>query len=301
MTKSATPFARWTPLEPFTWSFQVFTEYDRELMRLWGSHLSSTAYTYSQLGSTGAKWTDKPSAHFRADVLPASFCTDMKDWSTAFNAFDNWVNLSVVLTLASNLETYVASVVRLALQSDPGVLLGTPRAIDGGYALKHKRIGAVDIDAHIEACTRGDWNSRLSALQRLFGSSVAGLRAVHSDLDHLRTVRNRFGHAFGRKINEARRTGTLDILPMEKMTRKTAERLRDSVLQATRSFDQELLTNHIGEYEAVHFYNHLHTSLKARAHAGQRAQDFKKAIGHHGAQLRGKVYCKGLVQYWDAL
>jgi len=301
MARSNTSFNHWVPLERFTWSYQVFAEYDRELMRLWGSHLSSRAYTYSQLGVTGASCTDKPSTHFTADVLRDSHCSDMRDWSDAFNVFDNWVNLSVVLTLASNLETYLASVVRLALQSDPGQLLGAPHAIDGGRTLKHRTIGAVDILSHVESCTKGNWSTRLDALQRLFGTPASHLRAVHSELEQLRTVRNRFGHAFGRNINEARRTGTLQVLPMEKLPRKTAERLRGSVLQAMRDFDRDLLTCHIGEFEAVLFYEQLHSNLDTTAHFGQRAQYLKKSIGHHGAQLRGKVYCKELVQYWDAL
>jgi hypothetical protein len=301
VAKSTTPFDRWTPLEPTSWSFQIFRMYDEELMKLWGSHLSSRAFTYSQLGSIGAQWTDKPGKHFKVGVQPVSYCSDMKSWSDAFNTFDNWVNLSVVLTVASNLETYFGSVVRLALDSDPGVVLGTSKAVDGAFVQKYKKVGALDISAHIEACTKGDWSSRLSALERVFGGCPADLRAIHGDLEMIRTVRNRFSHAFGRNINEARRTGTLSMLPMEKMTRKTAERLRNSALRGARSLDHELLSKHVGDFEAVLFYQRLHPTLRPQASQGERAISLKKAIGHHGASLRGKVYCMELVEYWDAL
>lgn len=301
MSKSTTTFDRWKPLERATWSFQVFSKYNDELMKLWGSHLSSRAFTYSQLKKVGAEWTDSPSLHFDVSIHPASFCHDMKSWSDAYNTFENWVNLSVVLTIASNLETYIASVVRLALESDPGLLLGTPHAIDGAYVMKHRKLGALDLRTYIEGCTKGSWSSRLATLQRVFGACPTVLQNMCSDLEKLRIVRNDFAHAFGRNIDEARRTGTLAILPMEKMTRKKTERLRMLVLQGARSLDKVLLSSHIGEFEAVSFYQQLHSTLNQQVNQGQRAANFKKAIGHHGAGLRGKVYCNGLVKYWEAL
>jgi hypothetical protein len=300
MAKSTRPFARWDALEESTWSFRVFSQYDTQLMGFWGTHLSSTAFTYSQLGKTGASWTDSPGKHFRAGVEPDSFCPDLRTWSALFNSFGDWINLSIVLTLAANLETYMASVIRLALESDPAVLLGTPHAIDGIEVLKHRKAGAIIVSDHIEACTKGEWSSRLAALTRIFGTCPQGMLLHHSALEELRKVRNRFGHAFGREIEEARRMGSLDVPPMEKVKRTRVEKLRHAVLGAARALDQHLLKSHIGEFEALQFYHRLYPSLNQDVPSGQRAYYLKKAIGVHGA-VRGKALCKGLVDYYEAL
>ena len=301
MVRSTKDYDRWIAHEASTWSLQVFLQYDSELMGLWGTHISSSSYTYQQLGASSASWSDKLGKHFRAGVDYDSFFPNLKEWSDAYNGFSNWVNLSVVLTLSSNLETYIASVIRLALESDPALLVGVPRAIDGAYVQKHGQKWIVDIREHLDACTKGDWSARLGAIQRVFGSIPNELRGVHSDLEELRAVRNRFGHAFGRDIDEARRTGTLDVLPMEKMTRKRVERLRRSVTIGAKSLDKFLLERHIGEFEAVQFYANLYPSLHKHVSTSQRAAYLKKAIGTHGATPRGKCHCNGLVEYWETL
>lgn len=269
-------------------------------MGLWGTHLSSAAYTYSQLGKTGAAWSDSPGKHFKAGVHTDSYCPDLKTWSVTYNSFGDWINLSLVLTLAANLETYMASVIRLALESDPAVVLGTPRAVDGVVVLKHGRPGAIPMSEFIENCTRGDWSSRLAAIARIFGECPEALSKQHAGLEELRLVRNRFGHAFGRDIESARRTGSLELLPMERLSRKRVERLREVVLTAARALDRHLLERHIGEFEALQFYHYLYPSLDNVDSIGQRAAILKKTIGAHGA-IRGKALCRGLVDYYESL
>lgn len=301
MARSSRTFDRWKAHESSTWALQVFSKYDSQLMGLWGTHISSAAFTYQQLGKNHAQWQDKPGSHFQAGVHVDSYFSDLKQWSESYNSFSNWVNLSVVLTLAANLETYIASVVRVAIESDPGLLLGSPKTVDGAYLRKHGEEWVVDLGEHLESCTKGDWSSRFSALRRVFGSIPPGLSSVHADLEEVRRVRNRFGHAFGREIDLARRTGTLELLPMEPMKRKRVERLRASILRGAKELDRLLLEAHIGEFEAVLFYANLFPGLNQKLTAGQRAADLKKAIGGHGAVPRGKKHCKGLVEYWEGL
>lgn len=301
MARSTKTFDRWKAHEASTWAMQVLLKYDSQLMGLWGTNISSAAFTYHHLGKNGADWLDKPGSHFKAGVHVESYFANLREWSDAYNLFSNWVNLSVVLTLAANLETYIASVVRVAIESDPGLLLGAPRSVDGALLHKHDRPWVVEIAEHLESCTRGDWSARFGALRRIFGRVPDTLLALHGDLEEVRRARNRFGHAFGRDIEEARRTGTLDTLPMESMKRSRVERLRTSIIKGAKELDRFLLDAHIGEFEAVLFYANLFPRLNQQVTAGQRAAYLKKAIGDHGAVPRGKQHCKGLVEYWEAL
>jgi hypothetical protein len=82
------------------------------------------------------------------------------------------VNLNVILTTVSNLETYLASVMAMALESDPGAVLGVSKAIDGASVLKHKREGIFDIKGEFAfGCVSKDiWkmSRRLSVKSLLF-------------------------------------------------------------------------------------------------------------------------------------
>jgi hypothetical protein len=119
-------------------------------------------------------------------------------------------------------------------------------------------------------------------------------------MEEIREIRNRFGHAFGRDIESSHSHGQIEVAPMEKVTRKTVNRLGSAAWNFVRTLDRVLLANHVGDFEAIHYYATTIAKTRADVSPGQRAVDFKKSIGRFGA-LRGKVYCRGLVAYWDAL
>lgn len=82
---------------------------------------------YKKLGPS-AKWEDDVTQHFEFDDAEKSeLYSDLKDWSNSFNQYDNWVNLNSILVFSSNLETYMASAITLALESDPGTLFGASK------------------------------------------------------------------------------------------------------------------------------------------------------------------------------
>jgi hypothetical protein len=276
--RSIREFKRWIAHDPSSWSFQVFQKYDLELICIWEAHIAATRFTYSHLKKDGAKWTDLPSKHFDMNKIDWYKYNDLKAWSDSFNLFDNWVNLSVVLTTASNLETYLASVITMALDSDPGLVLGVGKSIDGAVVLKYRRPAVFKIGEQINACTKGDWSSRLDAFEKLFGECPQEFRSSHSTLEELRGIRNRFGHAFGRDIDAARLHGVLTKIPMERLSRERAIGLRKSVWLATKSVDKFLLKNHIGDFEAVRFYHNLYPSLHKHVPAGQRAVYLKRKL-----------------------
>ena len=144
MSKSTVRFERWQCREHSTWPFQVFRSYNHELDRLLGSQMAAQAFVYKQLKVAAAMWSDDPAKHFTLMQFSAEdLYSDLKDWSTAYNSFDNWCRLNMVIGLSSNLETYLASVISLALDSDPGQMLGITKRVDGVAVLKYG-IGKID-------------------------------------------------------------------------------------------------------------------------------------------------------------
>jgi hypothetical protein len=301
MGKSTVQFQRWKCREQSTWPFQVFQRYNHELDRIFSAQISAQAFVYKQLKKSGAAWTDDPQQFFTLNHLNLSdLYSDLKDWSSSYNLFGNWTRLNFVIALNSNLETYLASVISLALDSDPGQLLGISKRVDGVSVLKYGT-AKVDYEQRIIACTKGDWQSRLKAFECLFGQIPPYASKYLGELEKVRILRNKVGHAFGRDIEEARKYGVKEILPMETLKMDTALKYREVLWEVAKSIDVFLLRSHIGEFQAIRFYHLLYPKLKKDVHPSERAIILKKKIGRFKAQAAGKLFCKELVQYYEAL
>jgi len=176
MGKSSRKFDRWSTVMKTTWSFQVFNKYNDELNELLWSNSAVVKKTYSNLKDTSANWTDLPSDHLIFDVPKGEeVFKNLKDWSDTYNKFNTWTNLNALLALTSNLETYTATVVSLALESDPGLLFNSSKSIDGIALLKQGAKRNQFHDDILTSITKGDWNARLSAYKKTFGSAPSGL------------------------------------------------------------------------------------------------------------------------------
>jgi hypothetical protein len=204
------------------------------------------------------------------------------------------------MAMNSNLETFMASIIAMAIESDPGLLLGAPRMIDGVSLLK-QGTPVPNLDEHVEACTRGDWQSRVQAYRTRFGSVPSSITDNIGELEKLRTIRNKVGHALGRDIQEARKHGTKTILPMEKLSRERVLKYKRLTWAVAKDVDRHLLAMHIGEFQAIHFYHRLYPQLSKVANATLRANALKKELGRFKAALAGKLFSKGLVSYYEQL
>ena len=95
--------------------------------------------------------------------------SNLKDWSNAYNDLENWTNLNTLVAISSNFETYLATIIPLAIKSDIGVLFGATRRIDGIEIIKHGKDKPLNFDKTVENCTKGTWQSRINTYQRTFG------------------------------------------------------------------------------------------------------------------------------------
>lgn len=301
MAKSEYEFARWAAQLPQTWRLSLYNKHMEELQRIGASHYSASKFIYRALGRSGAQWSDKPLSDFGFKEDEVDRYQDIAEWSDLYNDFDNWVNLSSLLSLASNLETYLSSITSLALMSDPGLLLGASRAVDGMALVKNNCAQhLMEQQSHVcKEVTRGDWSARICAFELVFGSNLE-LRAAHSELEEMRILRNEIGHAFGRDIEKSRELGEPKKLPMRKLSHSRLRKFYSASSRVANSIDQQLLTHHIGEYEILEFYRKFEEQVSDRS-ASERAQALKKKVGRAGSVPRGKLFCRGLVSYWDQL
>ncbi|MEP2772367.1 MAG: hypothetical protein ABJH05_09470 [Fulvivirga sp.] len=282
-----------------TWPFQVFHKYNDELNEMLWANRAAIKQTYSNFKTNNAKWTDLASDHLIFDVPKGEeVFKNLKEWSESYNKFNNWTNLNALLALSSNFETYIATVVSLAIESDQGVLYGVTKSIDGVQLLKKGSTKNIFHEDVIESFTKGDWNSRKSAFSKTFGTVPTGLESEIGELEKIRNLRNKIGHAFGRDIEESRNHEVKSILNMDKLTDSQLKKKQYVIMRTVALIDHYLLENHIGEFQAIAFYHRIYPGLRQDIHQSDRAIILKKQLGKFG-DISGKEFCKGLVKYYE--
>lgn len=301
MSRSLRVFDRWNTKMNSTWALQVFHKYNDELNNMIWADKAARLLVYQTLGKNNAKWTDKAYIHLKFDV-PAGeeVFENLKEWSIAYNQFHNWNNLNSLMAISSNFETYLSTVVTLALESDPGVLFQSSKSIDGIEILKKGGTRNIFVDEVITSITKGDWNARISAFNKIFGNIPPILDTFRGELEKIRTLRNKIGHAFGRDINESRNHEIKNILKMENLSDTALKKYQRTICNVAKAIDQFLLKNHIGEFQTLSFYHRIYSEMNKEVHPSVRAMILKKKLGKLG-DISGKEFCKGLVAYYESL
>lgn len=303
MTKSKRIFLRWQSYHGTTWPYLVFKKYNEELMRILKSQELSSKYVYTHLATDGGKWDDYISSYF--SVRHETKIT-LKQWSDTNHLFENWNRLNALMSLSSYFETYLSSVISLAIESDPGVLLGSHQSVDGVKLLKTNSFKKEQFESVITSCTKGDWTARKKNIENLFGTLPASFSDNNgiSKLNAMRKLRNNVAHAFGRDIEESRKYEKTTILPMGILSKNRLSEWMSLIKKITKDFDHMLLQNHIGAFQPILFYHNLYPSLnnkdtpKAR---DERMKELKKALGRITQESYGKEFCSGLIKYYEEL
>ncbi len=231
----------------------------------------------------------------------------------------NWIRLASLVFTASYLELYVRRVVAASIHSDPGVLIRTPRAVDGVKFLKAKALTIAD--ATVEACTKGKWSARHHALKELFSNDIPGIHANLSELDSLQSTRNAIAHHFARLSAGNARSASDDFWyldpahaerqPIVKVSTERMVKLFKAAQGATLELEA-LAAPHIGAFETIRFwhtFNTVRTDPKSKVYDGYQSL-FKsggkqKLISTFHAKMAGSTlsreYCRDLISYYDAM
>ena len=294
-------FSRWDTIRAHTWQHRLFCLYNDELSVLMRSYEYSKQYTYSHLSIDGAKWSSLAKDYFKGsndNILT------IRKWSETFNEFENWIMLNCTMALSSYFETYLASVIRLALESDPGAMIGKPHTVDGMELIKHGKQNRKAIDDIVNSCTKGSWPSRLNAMQKVFGMMPESLRKNIKTLESIRVLRNRVGHAFGRDIKKSREIDIAVKPSIERLSRQRFNKWQKHISVIVTDIDTLLLQNHIGSFQQMLVYHNLYPTLdqtNSPLEKGNRMMAFKKAIGTDKKDTYSKDFCRSLVAYYERL
>ena len=296
-------YNRWTPQELKSWPYRCLKYYYDEINRLLMAHKSALLYSCKQLASQLKKdgGNDDSKASTYLHTGKGNNKLTIRQWHKSYTDFDNWTNLNAIVALTSAFETYLNAIVKLALDSDPGVIINASRSIDGIKQKKYnigynpERIGAT-----VTACTKGDWTARTNAMKNLFENIPTVFTDNIALLEEIRTLRNDVAHAFGRNIDAAKDYRRFDIAPMKKVTHEKFRTYQSIVLRCARQLDEQLLPSHIGLYPLLLFYHENHQQLTKHP-IETRFDFFKTLIGKESQKAISKDLAKWVVEYYEDL
>lgn len=298
MSHSTKTFDRWKHILPHSWPYKVYKQYNEEVSDYLWTADSSYKYVNSQLTKSHVLDTDGVKTHFRLPSTVWNFVT-VKDWKTAYDEMQNWVRLNCVMSISANLETYLASVFSLAIESDPGVLLGATKTIDGAKLLKHNQLQPDVYKNQLKKCVEGKWSERISAIKKLFGTYPTILDTNKAELDAMRLMRNKVGHAFGRDIEAARDFTKITKQVPERVSVERLKKWMKCAFDVAGAVDTFLLDNHIGEYQSILAYHENKASWDAKT-STEKVGAFKQMYGATDHQI-GKRFCAELIDYYNSL
>ena len=308
---STIEFDRWNPKNKFSFPYSSYVAYGSELRKMYRTMLSAHKYTYKSLkDDRKAEWKDNPNMFFEfsseVKKTNAFFC-DLKEWSEAYNALENWNNLNALVAINANFETYMVKIIKLSLESDVGVLYGMSQELDGIKAIKHGN--KFDFSKEVTSCTKGDWSSRIKYIKKYFGEVPTVLESNIDKLEKIRNLRNNVSHSFGRKIDDAQKIHDLTKLSIDKLNSDKLLEYWALIDDCVRDLDKQLFKKHIGEYQLLFLYHSAAEEITNKINSkvlstGNKAREFRKIYGRadkNGINTLGQKFCKGLITYYDSI
>lgn len=291
-------FDRHERSEGASWALGEFSFYETQMNSMyWSGEAASAHATYlvrnaaSHVPVTATLKATGPNAH----RLPQQ----NKPWLTAMSDLQNWNRACFVLAATGALERFTQRIVHTALLSDPAVVYGKSRAIDGTNWLK---IGiTVDHNKQLEFVTKGEWTQRYSAIKKLFGD-IPLLKHHLAALDEIREFRNSVGHAFGRDLDEEVMSNTRAVPKMLKIKQHQLIAWFQILSESAKALDEVLVARHVGDFEPIlHFHAWLGNNKKKDISGNPTLiRAYRKALGEIEGRSKGVDYVNGLIAAYEA-
>lgn len=292
-------FNRWKSIDDYTYVYRIFNRHHTFMNSIYWSYAPAFGYTQS-LASKELKSGCTRTTHQLFSLSGSNserVDQSLNDWGRHFREFDNWTRLNALVSLSSYFETYLSSVVSLAIESDLGILYGVPKLIDGVSIIKYGNEDNYSFFDASEKITKGTWSQRRKYFGEVFGAIPISLKTYEGELEEIRTIRNNVAHAFGRDIDHSRSRKTFEVIDINRISIERLQRYMSIIREVARAIDYQLLNNHIGDYEII-FYYHL---VKDELGQTNRARNFKTRVNSLYFQLRGNQYCEELLDYYESL
>ena len=214
----------------------------------------------------------------------------------------------MIISLSSCLEVYMRSIISCAIESKPGVLIGIHNAVDGVRLLKTDyrkyKVGTwkYPYSRQVNMICQGTWIDRNRNFTKLFGKPPEFIERKQNELDHLRNLRNKIAHNYGRNHSyDSSDMPIFNLMPSERISGESLIKYMQLINETVQSFENHLYKKYIGSYEIIkHYIIHCPPRVKREAKAN-RARWLKEAVGRNGLKSVGIQYYSDLIEYIDSI
>lgn len=295
---------RWTSPFGKTIAFTLFSKHFTELNDIYWSHVPAASTIESHAKKALNTPDSDPKSFFLIrDEDDRRLAPTYDIWKSHYRDFSNYTRLNMLMLLSSCFETYLRTIVSLAVESKPGCIIGCPDAIDGVFLLRTRpNYGSLDSSDYqfadvVSSICKGDWYSRSANFAKYF-SNFPISEADLKQLDELRQKRNLVGHYFGRGKQQYQAPLTFSPEPVERLSHEKLLSYFGLIFRTVKSIDQQLMTSFIGSYDICKFYYQCIQSGEISGKtAGEHARELQRIIGASGAPTPGNEYYRNLVSY----
>lgn len=293
-------FDRWSSPWVRTWPFAVFKRHHTELNDLYWASIIATHSCERAVKLSGQPGQGKIGSAVSIRATHAKRMDfSIEEWKVHVADFGNWTRLASLMSLASYFETYLSAVCQLALLSNPGIMLKSSKSIDGISLLKS--LTCQEEKSHIErvreeviGIVKGDWSTRFSNYERLFGAAPIEFSKGVAALNEVRKMRNGVGHTFGRTINEYEDPLVFVPKSIQRLSELRLQNWLGVVEKIAVSIDQHL-RGHIGAFEVLWKYHK--TEIKIVGHRSE-AQSFRELFPDAQGSSPKKEYFAEAINYY---
>ncbi|WP_220659421.1 hypothetical protein [Tsukamurella sp. TY48] len=294
----------------------------------WHSRLAFKACSYEIASAEKAGDGDRaPAEALRLeDVWKRPLGATVTGLRAPVRSAEGHMRLTALVHVVSALERYVDEIARLAMLSDPLLIPGFPKKVDGLELLDRRHLYRLRVPPTVDL-VKGEWSKRIAAIRDWLGDDVADVfRANESNLEKMREIRNSAAHGLGAfhvgsTWNESSAITNLTASWLDKASAPLAlsdDRLLSymAVCQGIVSrVDAIVLRNFVGAYEVPAVYlswlqdpltleEKLNLSYPGhlRGHWRLEVRGARKFIGT--VIPRGNIpstYVEGMLQYLDQI
>lgn len=298
---------RWESPFPYTLAFNLFKKHIEEINRSY--------WAFVPTANTIKSFAKKSLVNDNADPKSFFLIPDDEDrhiaatygaWKNDFSEYINYSRLNIIMMLSSCFETYLRTIVSLAFESKPGVIIDCKDAVDGAVLLKRDILYGDVMDRSyrfndaIDDICKGEWDKRFSSFQKYFGVLPIKLLALSKDLDELRITRNNIGHYFGRKKNEYEAPINFEPSNIIKVSHDRILKYFKLIYLAAKLIDNYLQKNIIGSYDIIkRYFIAISKGEIIRSEGNSDAYQLRKMLGSHELKSVGKAYYDALVTFCE--
>lgn len=295
---------RWDSPFPCTIAFALFKKHFTELNDVYWAHVPAANTIEKKAQEALPSGTADPKSYF---LIPDSddhrIAPTYNQWKSYYREFSNYTRLNMLMLLSSCFETYMRTIISLACESKPGVVIHCPEAVDGCFLLlENQDYGnfsskEYQFSGFVDQICKGEWSIRANSYKKLFGSIPLSESEI-TLLDELRHKRNLVGHYFGREKSKYEVPLYLIPTPVQRLSHNKLIQFFSVVYESARKIDQHLHQAFIGSYDIIKF--HLQNSkcrLSPDSTVNDQARELLKTLGNLGFPSAGIEYAQNIISY----